>query len=281
MASDTKVDRVQDTARWVAIARARESERPDALFKDPYAHQLGGQVGEELAAQLWKTTGSWPIVARTWLIDRIVRDAVQDGVDAVLNLAAGLDTRPQRMELPATLTWIEVDHADIFADKEAVLLGAQAHCRLERVPLDLSVEADRRTLLLDVGTRFKRVLVLTEGLLPYLPEALAMTLAQDIRSTSHLDRWVFDLPNQAALHYVAKQTHHALQGTAQMRFGPDQGPRVFESLGFQIQAATSIFKTAGKLKRLPFPMWLFAMLPEPSLGDPRRPWSGVCVLRPV
>lgn len=281
MTDQTKVDRVQDTARWVATARALESERPDALFQDPFARRLGGKVGEELAAKLWKKTGSWPIVARTWLIDRIFAETLPAGVDAVLNLAAGLDTRPYRMELPAGLTWIEVDHADLFADKEAALQGATPRCRLERVPLDLSVDDARRKLFADVGARFGKIVVLTEGLLPYLPEPLAMTLARDLRALPHLHRWIFDLPNQAVLRYVAKQTKNALQGTAEMRFGPDVGPRVFEPLGFRILAATSVFKTAGKLKRLPFPMSLFARLPEPALGNPKRPWSGVCVLEPV
>ena len=34
---------VSDTALWVAVYRAMESERPDALFHDPYARQLAGE----------------------------------------------------------------------------------------------------------------------------------------------------------------------------------------------------------------------------------------------
>ncbi|MGD0484992.1 MAG: hypothetical protein ABSB58_10150, partial [Gemmatimonadales bacterium] len=36
------IEHVSDTARWVAVHRAMESERPDALFRDPFARRLAG-----------------------------------------------------------------------------------------------------------------------------------------------------------------------------------------------------------------------------------------------
>ncbi|HXX65638.1 MAG TPA: SAM-dependent methyltransferase [Polyangiaceae bacterium] len=278
--SETAVHRVQDTARWVAVARACESERADALFKDPFARKLGGPLGEDLFLRLSGRNGAWPIVARTVLIDRLVADAVRDGVDAVLNLAAGFDTRPYRTTLPESLAWIEVDHAELLADKEASLRESTPGCRLERVGLDLSDGDARRALLTRLGGRFRRVLVMTEGLMPYLAPQDAMTLAEDIRAMPNVFRWIADLPNSAVLRFVARQTKNALQGTARMQFGPDEGPLVFEPLGWKTVSAVSIFKTAGRLKRLPFPMSLFAHLPEKPYGTPGRPWSGVCVWEP-
>lgn len=40
---------VSDTARWVAFYRAQETERPDAVFRDPFARRLAGQRGEQIA----------------------------------------------------------------------------------------------------------------------------------------------------------------------------------------------------------------------------------------
>ena len=37
---------ISDTARWVAVYRAIESERPDAWFRDPLAKRLAGERGE-------------------------------------------------------------------------------------------------------------------------------------------------------------------------------------------------------------------------------------------
>src|SRR5438132_927470 len=39
---------VSDTARWTAAFRARETDRPDALFRDPLARKLAGERGENL-----------------------------------------------------------------------------------------------------------------------------------------------------------------------------------------------------------------------------------------
>jgi methyltransferase (TIGR00027 family) len=276
----TRVDKVQDTARWVAEARARESERKDALFKDPFARRLAGDVGARLVQLSGQATGTWPIVARTYIIDGLIAGAIRDGADAVVNLAAGLDSRPFRMELPPSLAWIEVDHADVLADKQERLRGSAPRCHLETVALDLSVGESRRELFASIGGRFRRILAMTEGLLCYLEPADAMGLAKDLRATPNVFRYIADLNNKAVNDFVARRTKNALQGTAKMKFGPPEGPLVFDPLGWKVVSATSLFKTAGKLKRLPFPMSLFARLPEKPYGTPGRPWSGVCVWEP-
>src|SRR6266568_3927525 len=94
-----------DTARLVAFYRALESERPGALFHDPYARLLAGDRGEELMrAYLPGKQEMWAIVLRTCIYDEIIRRVVeQEQVDIIINLAAGLDTRPYRMSLPAEL----------------------------------------------------------------------------------------------------------------------------------------------------------------------------------
>src|SRR4051794_2293342 len=39
---------ISDTALWVAMYRAWETERPDPVFRDPYARRLAGTRGEEI-----------------------------------------------------------------------------------------------------------------------------------------------------------------------------------------------------------------------------------------
>lgn len=61
---------VSDTALWVAMYRALESERPDALFRDPYARALAGERGARIAAQQTEATKhAWSFTARTALFD--------------------------------------------------------------------------------------------------------------------------------------------------------------------------------------------------------------------
>src|SRR5205085_5608690 len=101
---------------------AVESERPDAHFRDPYARALAGERGTRIAAsQAFGDRNAWAFVARTVLIDRMIAEAIHDGADLVVNLAAGLDTRPFRMDVPAALRWVEVDLPGILDYKEQIL----------------------------------------------------------------------------------------------------------------------------------------------------------------
>ena len=103
MTEGNPIRNVSDTASWVAIYRAMESERPDALFDDPYARRLGGERGEAIVKALPRGASmSWPMVVRTAVMDEIVLRCVHEGAATVLNLAAGLDARPYRLALPPT-----------------------------------------------------------------------------------------------------------------------------------------------------------------------------------
>lgn len=138
---------ISDTALWVAVHRARESERQDALFKDPFARKLAGDRGEQIAKGMQAGMGhEWPYTARTVRFDQIVAEQIKQGTDMVINLATGLDTRPYRMELPSSLQWIEVDFPVMIDYKEKVLAGETPRCALERVRLDLSDMNGRRAL---------------------------------------------------------------------------------------------------------------------------------------
>src|SRR5580658_7216524 len=132
------VRNISDTARWVAYFRARETERPDALFRDPYAERLAGEHGFHIANTLPEgNKHEWAWVARTYLFDHFVSGAIQAGADLVVNLAAGLDARPYRMDLPASLQWVEVDLPEIVSYKQEILADAKPRCRLDRIALDL------------------------------------------------------------------------------------------------------------------------------------------------
>lgn len=138
---------ISDTARWAAVFRARESDRPDALFRDPVARRLAGERGEQIANTLpYGDRYSWSFVTRTQVIDQLIHDQIQQGVDMVINLAAGLDARPYRMVLPPSFHWIEVDLPEIIHYKEKVLEGEKPAGNLERIGLDLVNGSARRDL---------------------------------------------------------------------------------------------------------------------------------------
>jgi methyltransferase (TIGR00027 family) len=106
---------------------------------------------------------------RTRFFDDIIGETLANGVDQVVMLGAGLDTRPFRLNIPPAVTWWEADRAELLDEKEAALatMGAEARCARVGVPVDLAV--DRVTPLQDAGLRpDKRTLWVAEGLLFYL-----------------------------------------------------------------------------------------------------------------
>lgn len=165
---------VSDAAYWIAALRAQESARRDALFQDPYAGKLASEGPTPP-----NTVPSWALVTRTELIDDVVLKAVGEGPDRVLNLAAGLETRPYRLPLPAALSWVEADLAGILQYKERVLDSAVPGCQLSREVIDLADAPRRRAFLERALAGAKRALVITERLLTDLNAELVASFAQD------------------------------------------------------------------------------------------------------
>jgi len=136
---------VSDTAFMVAGFRALETEREEPLFRDPLAAKLAGDHGRKILATVPKTfVGAWSVVIRTVIIDALIQRAVNEGVDTILNLGAGLDTRPYRMDLPRGLRFVEVDYPHVIELKETHLAEEDPSCRPERIALDLTDRAARK-----------------------------------------------------------------------------------------------------------------------------------------
>lgn len=278
--TDPLIRNISDTALWAAVYRARETDRPDGLFRDPLARRLAGARGEQIADSLPPAhQNAWAWMTRTYLFDQFITEQVRQGVDTVLNLAAGLDARPYRMALPPALRWVEVDLPDLLTYKEAILAGEKPVCALERVRLDLADGAARRELFERVGRGTSKVLILTEGLLIYLSEEEVAALAEDLAAPPSFQRWALDLASPGLLHMLQKTVGtHLSRASAPMKFGPKEGPGFFTRAGWRPAEVRSLLKTAARLKRVPFWMWLMAHLPESKGVQGSRPWGGACLL---
>ena len=271
---------VSDTARWVAVYRARETERPDAHFRDPFARRLAGERGEQIAQSMpLGRDNDWSMITRTWLGDQLINEQVQQGIDAVINLAAGLDARPYRMQLPPTLKWIEVDLPEILSYKEEILRDEKPVCSLERVRLDLSNTAARRDLFAELGRRSKNALIITEGLLIYLKTEDVAGLAKDLAVAPSFQSWILDIASPGLLRFLAKRMAKQLTDAAPFKFAPPEGPNFFVPYGWKPVGVHSYLKNAKRLKRLPLWLSLVALLPETEKSRRDRPWSGMCLLK--
>jgi|HubBroStandDraft_1064217.scaffolds.fasta_scaffold18796_1 methyltransferase (TIGR00027 family) len=276
MSEQPIISNVSDTARWVAAYRALESARPDALFKDPYAERLAGERGRAMAALgPRQTRNGWPMVIRTRLIDDLIAASVSEGCDCVLNLAAGLDTRPYRMDLPASLHWVEADLGPMIDEKERLLAGEKPRCQLRRERIDLTDPVARSAFLVRAVAGAKNALVLTEGLLVYLDQDVVRAIGQDLFAQPAIRWWVLDVGSPAILRMLQKGMGAHLDN-APMKFAPAEGVAFYEKLGWKARDIRSYFREAIRLRRGPFFFRLFAVFPDP---DPRNPgnarWSAV------
>jgi methyltransferase (TIGR00027 family) len=273
------VRNISDTARWVAYFRARETQRPDALFRDPYAERLAGESGSQIANALAEgNKQEWAWTARTYLFDTFLMAEIQAGADLVLGLGVGLDTRPYRLKVTSNIQWVEIDLPEILAYKEGVLADEKPACQLQRVSLDLLDIQARRALFAELNRRARKIVVFAEGLLLYLSPEEVASLAQDISAVGNCHSWVIDLVSPGQLGLMQRSMGRQLsEAGAALKFAPAEGVNFFAPLGWEPKGIEGLLKNAAALNRAPAE--LLSLLPEPKSPFGRYPWSGVCLLK--
>jgi methyltransferase (TIGR00027 family) len=263
----SSITHVSDTARWTALHRATESARPDALFSDPLAERLAGDHGRAIVAGVpWSTRNGWWLVARTKIIDDALAEAIADGCDRVLNLAAGLDTRPYRLDLPPDFTWIEADLPTLLAEKAWLFAGQAPWCRLTRTAVDLADPQARSAFFDDALDGATKALVLTEGLLMYLEDRDVVALSEAI-NRPEVGWWMLDFAAPGLRTMMNKKMAGLLQN-APFKFAPENGLAYFEDLGWRTVHAEWLVAAARRFHRLPLLMHPMAWLPQPDLRHP-------------
>lgn len=258
------IENISDTARWVAYYRAMEMQRPDAIFKDPYAARLAGSAGESIVDTMASGRQmAWAMIVRTKILDEIILDAVKSrGADLVVNLAAGLDARPWRMDLPSSLRWVDVDLPGILNYKTQTLAAEQPRCRYEAVTMDLRDRAERQALFAQLGRDSRRALVVSEGLLVYLDADQVTALSTDLAAVASFHWWLFDLGNPWVLKMMKRMWGKTVTaGDAEFKFAPAEGPDYFAPQGWRPATVRSIGIEARRLDRemkVPF-IWKLLM----------------------
>jgi len=207
-----QITHVSDTALMVAACRALETEEPDAFARDPFAARLAGERGFAILNGLtWAAVMRFGMAVRTRFLDELLAEALADSVTAVLSVGCGLDTRPWRLALPADLRWIEVDFPDVLDYKHGLLAGEKAHCRVERLSVDLNDPAQRQAMYAAISA--DRAIIITEGVLMYLPAATVEALAAETAHHSGFAHWISDITTSGF--------NHAIRGGGQSTSGFD------------------------------------------------------------
>lgn len=194
---------VGSTAVMVAAARAGETDRPDALIRDPYARILVSGAGTGMwesmlddsmadrlaaadpeAAAIFANMGSYQAV-RTHFFDRFFAEAVATGIRQIVILASGLDSRAYRLDWPAGTQVFELDQPKVLEYKATTLAAHDVRpaAELHEVPIDL--RQDWPAALKAHGFDPSQPTAwLAEGLLMYLPGDAQDRLFEQITALS-------------------------------------------------------------------------------------------------
>jgi methyltransferase (TIGR00027 family) len=209
------------------------------------------------------------VAIRTVVIDAFVQSAISSGIDSVINLGAGLDTRPYRMHLPSSLHWVEVDHPSLIEGKTAHLSGEVPACSIERIGLDLTDVDGRRRLFDRIWTTSERAMVLTEGVLGGLRVDEAGSLADDLRSRPGCEAWVIDYLSPRLL--ADYQKHQPYQNVP-VRFDPPSWEAFMRDHQWRVEEIRFLGEESERLHR-PIPlsrldkvMRLFSSRPLRDMG---------------
>lgn len=272
--TDTPISDVSDTALWVAAFRALESKRPDALFHDSLADVLTGDRGRAIArAMPYPKILAWMMGVRTIAIDNLIFEAIAAGVDTVVNIGAGLDTRPYRLALPKDLRWIEIDFPHIIALKNTKLADEVPSCQLSRIALDLTNRSEARRVYAEIGSQAKSALIITEGVTIYLSIEEVRHLSADLREIPNFHYWIQDYRRFDKTLRSPKKLQKKLK-SAPFRFQHPDPLGFFTGLGWKIRRDIKAMDEGERLGR-PFPMsfpWnlLMVIIPKEKKEEMRK-----------
>ncbi len=191
------------TAQWTAAIRALESEYgEDRLFEDSLARKLAEPDGFRLLDQ-YKGAGVREFVSiRTRFFDDEISDVMlETSIRQVVIVAAGMDTRAFRLSWPDGIIIYELDHKDLFEEKNKRLLELRAQpscCRIEvAVDLDQHWLGDLKRSGFDASAN---TLWIVEGLLFFLKTEQVDNLLKTLKeASSRGSRLVTDMPSKSLL----------------------------------------------------------------------------------
>lgn len=195
--ASSEISHVSDTALMVAACRADETELEDAFVRDPFAARLAGERGFAILNAVPNSQMlRFGLGIRTRVIDDLLNEALAaHSITTVLSVGCGLDTRPWRLPLSPDLRWIEVDFQDMLDYKQNLMTGETPYCHVERLSVDLNDPTQRQRMYEVAGNA--RTLVITEGLLLYLPAATVQGLVSESWQQSGIGHWISDITTTA------------------------------------------------------------------------------------
>ncbi len=246
------IEHVSDTARWVAVYRAMETERPDRIFSDPFARRLAGDRGQAIVDEMKRGKSmAWAMIVRTAVFDELILNVIRrEKVDLVVNLACGLDARAWRLDVPSDLRWVDVDFPVMIDYKTEIMKNEHTVCKYEAIATNLTDDAARTALFARLGAASQRALVISEGLLIYLTPEQVTTLASGLHAQASFKWWIIDIAHPQLLKMMTRMWGKNVSGgNAPFLFAPAEGAAFFLPSGWREKMFRSNMEEAARLKR--------------------------------
>jgi methyltransferase (TIGR00027 family) len=191
----SRLDALAMTAWWTAAARARESQRCDRLFDDPWATILVGLQGVEefdraITAHGAGTADLHAVITR-FFDDFLLRVTGTGAVQQVIVVASGLDTRAFRLPWPPQTRLFELEQPQVIAYKDSrfSLIGATPRCERHAIGVNLN-EPWADSLCRAGFHQSQRSVWLLEGFLYFLAEPAVLDLLGVITGLAAPGSWL-------------------------------------------------------------------------------------------
>lgn len=249
------------------------------MFKDPFARILVGDRSlsvEKMQSEASKWT-QWTVVIRTYIIDQMIKDLISKNFTTFLNLGAGLDSRPYRMNLSAEVQWIEVDFPHVIEHKRVQLERFSPTCKLETIALDLSNRVSRQSLFEELASKYPKMVVLTEGVLPYLTQEQVSELSEDLIRHSSFKYWICEYISEKSYRYLKDPKRMDALKNAPFQFYPEDWMGFFGKRGWHLVQSrfyTEISEELGRPTPMPKIFRIFEFVMGKKWAAPFKRMSG-------
>jgi O-methyltransferase involved in polyketide biosynthesis len=186
---------VQQTALALLHSKALDSRRPDSILGDREADNALRRIDYDFGKLRISRRDEKPAAARAKTYDGWVKRFLDVQPECVvLHLACGLDTRFYRVNPPPTVDWYDIDLPDVI----------QLRRRLypQRAGLYTIAASITDPRLLDTIPAHKPVLVVAEGITPYLRAADGIATLRRIIAHFPSGELVFDGWSRAGVRWL-------------------------------------------------------------------------------
>ena len=163
MKEKVNITGVPETMVQTLYARAKETRKQNAKFKDEIAVEIVEKLDYDFSKADKDKAMSYGVIARTIVLDRMVKKYLEKNANTVvINIACGLDTRCYRMK-GKYLRWYNVDLPETMKIRRQFLTETGSVYQIAKSAMDESYVDD-------IDYHGENVLVIIEGLTMYLCE---------------------------------------------------------------------------------------------------------------